>query len=179
MVWIGVPPALSNRLWARLRARNAISSCIVFSKSARCSSVKGCTYLTIITSSGRGEYATKSGLTLMRYCISIVSKNFWSGTYQCQRASQRRPLAPAALHQLRWLFPRDPRHALAWQARGAREAGVGGGRAGGGLGHPRGRPGVRGGPEHGAAVVGRGGGPCHGLFPVLLARRAGHAGPTG
>src|SRR6266853_5175691 len=76
-----VPAALSNRLWARLRARNAGSSFMVFSKSARCSSVKGCTYLTIITSSGRGEYATKSGLTLMRYCISIVSKNFWSGTY--------------------------------------------------------------------------------------------------
>src|SRR5215831_18567707 len=81
MVWIGVPPALSNRLWARLRARNAVSSFIVFSKSSRCSSVKGCTYLTIITSSGRGEYATKSGLTLMRYCTNIVSKNFWSGTY--------------------------------------------------------------------------------------------------
>src|SRR5712691_11924790 len=48
-----------------------------------------------------------------------------------------------------------------------------------GLGHPRGRPGVRGGPEHGAAVVGRGGGPCHGLFPVLLARPPCHAGPTG
>src|SRR5712691_1896815 len=81
MVWMGVPAALSNRLWARLRARNAVSSFMVFSKSARCSSLKGCTYLTIITSSGRGEYATKSGLTLMRYCISIVSKNFWSGTY--------------------------------------------------------------------------------------------------
>ena len=76
MVWMGVPAALSNRLWARLRARNAGASCIVFAKSARCSSVKGCTYLTIITSSGRGEYATQSSLTLMRYCINIVSKNF-------------------------------------------------------------------------------------------------------
>src|SRR5712691_918854 len=82
MAWMDVPAALSNRLWARLRARNAVSSFMVFSKSARCSSLKGCTYLTIITSSGRGEYATKSGLTLMRYCISIVSKNFWSGTYE-------------------------------------------------------------------------------------------------
>src|SRR6266511_2775788 len=81
MAWMGVPAALNNRLWARLRARNAVSSFMVFSKSARCSSLKGCTYLMIITSSGRGEYATKSGLTLMRYCISIVSKNFWSGTY--------------------------------------------------------------------------------------------------
>src|SRR2546428_10573323 len=51
---MGVPAALSNRLWARLRARNAMSSCIVFSRSSRCSSVKGCTYLTIIPSSGRG-----------------------------------------------------------------------------------------------------------------------------
>src|SRR5215475_3081741 len=84
MVLIGVPAALSNRLWARLRARNAVPSFIVFSKSAHCSSLKGCTYLTIITSSGRGEYVTKSGLTLMRYCISIVSKNFWSGTYRRQ-----------------------------------------------------------------------------------------------
>ena len=50
--------------------------CHRFSKSARCSLVKGCTYLMIITSSGRGEYATKSGWTLMRYCINIVSKNF-------------------------------------------------------------------------------------------------------
>src|SRR2546428_10000722 len=73
MVWMGVPAALSNRLWARLRARKAVSSFIVFSKSSRCSSVKGCTYLTIITSSGRGEYATKIGLTLMRYCINFVS----------------------------------------------------------------------------------------------------------
>src|SRR2546426_3709519 len=82
MAWMGVPAALNNRLWARLRARNAVSSFMVFSKSARCSSLKGCTYLMIITSSGRGEYATQSGLTLMRYCISIVSKNFWSGTYE-------------------------------------------------------------------------------------------------
>src|SRR6266511_274945 len=88
MAWMGVPAALNNRLWARLRARNAVSSFMVFSKSARCSSLKGCTYLMIITSSGRGEYATKSGLTLMRYCISIVSKNFWSGTYLARAEHQ-------------------------------------------------------------------------------------------
>src|SRR5215467_13467395 len=58
------------------------------------------------------------------------------GQYQCQRSPQRRPLAPAALQQLWRLLPGDPWHAVAWQARGAREAGVGGGRAGGGLGHP-------------------------------------------
>src|SRR6266568_3077443 len=93
MAWMGVPAALNNRLWARLRARNAVSSFMVFSKNARCSSLKGCTYLTIITSSGRGEYATQSGLTLMRYCISIVSKNFWSGTYAYANATHERRAA--------------------------------------------------------------------------------------
>jgi hypothetical protein len=34
---------------------------MVFSKSARCPSVKGCTYLTLVTSSGHGDYAMKSG----------------------------------------------------------------------------------------------------------------------
>src|SRR6266446_2634210 len=82
MVWIGVPPALSNRLWARLRARNAVSSFIVFSKSARCSSVKGCTSLTIIPSSGRGAYATKRGLTLMRYCNQHCVKKLLVGYLQ-------------------------------------------------------------------------------------------------
>src|SRR6266508_1897574 len=95
MAWMGVPAALNNRLWARLRARNAVSSFMVFSKSARCSSLKGCTYFMIITSSGRGEYATKSGLTFIRYCISILSKNFWSGTYSLWRqedAHHREPV---------------------------------------------------------------------------------------
>src|SRR5712664_2022345 len=109
-------------------------------------------------------------------CVSGLAR---AGQYQCQWASQRWPLAAAALQQLWRLLPGDPWHPVAWEARGAREAGVGGGRTGGGLGHPCCRPGVRGGPEHGAAVVGRGGGPCHSLFPVFLARRAGHAGPTG
>src|SRR2546422_6872617 len=103
MAWMGVPAALNNRLWARLRARNAVSSFMVFSKSARCSSLKGCTYLMIITSSGRGEYATQSGLTLMRYCISIVSKNFWSGTYvvlQLAGRIQMVRLVDAAIQQI-------------------------------------------------------------------------------
>src|SRR5439155_4794721 len=58
------------------------------------------------------------------------------GQYHVQRSSQRWTVAPAALHGLRELFPRNPRHAGAWQARRARLAGVGGGRAGGGLGPP-------------------------------------------
>jgi hypothetical protein len=49
---------------------------MVFSKSARCPSVKGCTYRTLVTSLGRGDYAMESGLTLMRWRIGIVSKNF-------------------------------------------------------------------------------------------------------
>ena len=48
-----------------------------------------------------------------------------------------------------------------------------------GLGHPRRGPGVRGRPQHGAAVVGRGRGPSPGLLAVFPARRARHAGATG
>src|SRR5438128_6755881 len=44
-----IPWTLSKRLWAR--ARGEPSYFIVFSKNARCSSVRGCTYLTIGTSS--------------------------------------------------------------------------------------------------------------------------------
>src|SRR2546427_8303281 len=88
MALMVVPAALSNTLWARLRARKEVSSCMVFSKSSRCSSVKGCTYLTLVTSSGHGEYATKSGLTLMRYRIGIVSKNFRSEEHTSELQSQ-------------------------------------------------------------------------------------------
>src|SRR2546422_9242549 len=117
MAWMGVPAALNNRLWARLRARNAVSSFMVFSKSARCSSLKGCTYLMIITSSGRGEYATQSGLTLMRYCISIVSKNFWSGTYRVWQCIPTRGLVgqgegPWDGHQGRQLLGRHAQRNL-------------------------------------------------------------------
>src|SRR5436309_14596392 len=46
-----IPWTLSKRLWARARARGEPSYFIVFSNNARCSSVRGCTYLTIGTSS--------------------------------------------------------------------------------------------------------------------------------
>src|SRR5205814_4134103 len=60
MAFLGLPAALSHTPWARLRARKTVSSCIVFSQRARCSSVKGCPSLTIITASGRRKYATQS-----------------------------------------------------------------------------------------------------------------------
>jgi hypothetical protein len=86
----------------------------------------------------RGEHLVP---LLSRSCLSL-----WrlarAGQYHVQRASQRRPLATAALHELWRLLPRDPRHPVAWQARGAREARVGGGRAGGRLGHSCRSPGV-------------------------------------
>src|SRR5262249_44859508 len=81
MALMGVPAALSNRLWARLRARKEGASFIVVSKSCRCACVRGCTYLTIITSSGCPKGAMQNGSALMRYKIGIVSKNFWSSTY--------------------------------------------------------------------------------------------------
>jgi hypothetical protein len=43
MSLIVVPWALSNRLWARLRARKEGSFFIAFSKRSRCSVVRGCT----------------------------------------------------------------------------------------------------------------------------------------
>ena len=55
------------------------------------------------------------------------------GNITCQWPSQRRPLAPAALRGLWRLLSRDPRHAVAWQARRARPARMGGGRVGGRL----------------------------------------------
>ena len=65
-----------------------------------------------------------------------------AGQSPCQRASQRRPLAPAALHQLWRLCARNARDAVSWQARRARLAGVGHGCSGRRVGHPRRRPGV-------------------------------------
>src|SRR2546421_10165814 len=90
MAWMGMPAALNNIFFLMIR-RPPRSTLFPYTTLFRsCSSLKGCTYLTIITSSGRGEYATKSDLTLMRYCISIVSKNFWSGTYQSDSAIPHR-----------------------------------------------------------------------------------------
>src|SRR5262252_10974835 len=85
MSLIAVPWALSNRPWARLRARKEGASFIVISKSCRCSWVRGCTYRTIITSSSCTKGAMKICPALMRYTIGIVSENFWSSTYQQAR----------------------------------------------------------------------------------------------
>src|SRR5215471_8702218 len=69
MALIGMPSLLSKRPWARIRARCEASFFIALSKRARCCSVKGCTYLTLIASkvvshiglvwSYRGRYYTK------------------------------------------------------------------------------------------------------------------------
>src|SRR6266704_2095191 len=48
MALIVIPSLLSKRPWARIRARCAASFFIVLSKSSRCCSVRGHTYLTII-----------------------------------------------------------------------------------------------------------------------------------
>jgi hypothetical protein len=85
----------------------------------------------------RGEHLVP---LLSRSCLSL-----WrlarAGPSHVPRASHRRPLATAAWHALWWLLPRDPRHPVAWHARGARAARVGGGRAGGRQGHTGRSPG--------------------------------------
>src|SRR6266571_3368011 len=48
MALIVMPSLLSKRPWARIRARCEASFFIVLSKSSRCCSVRGHTYLTII-----------------------------------------------------------------------------------------------------------------------------------
>src|SRR5258708_38642588 len=48
MALIVMPSLLSKRPWARIRARCEASFFIILSKSARCCSVRGHTYLTII-----------------------------------------------------------------------------------------------------------------------------------
>src|SRR5215471_16751064 len=48
MALIVMPSLLSKRPWARIRARCEASFFIVLSKSARCCSVRGRTYLTLI-----------------------------------------------------------------------------------------------------------------------------------
>src|SRR5262245_186347 len=48
MALIVMPSLLSTRPWSRIRTRCAASFFIVLSKSVRCSSVRGHTYLTLI-----------------------------------------------------------------------------------------------------------------------------------
>src|SRR5262249_13005500 len=80
MALIVIPSLLSKRPWARIRARCEASFFIVLSKSARCCSVRGRTYLTIIdldidftyriVESYRGKYYTKKLLVGHLYTIS-------------------------------------------------------------------------------------------------------------
>src|SRR6266446_483425 len=90
-----IPWTLSKRLWARARARGEPSYFIVFSKNARCSSVRGCTYLTIGTSSwgvqskakvyivlDMGRYYTKKllgGRLCKDFCLDMLILMRFSG----------------------------------------------------------------------------------------------------
>src|SRR6266849_6575303 len=61
---IVIPSALSNRLWARARARGDVSWVIVCSRRSRCVSSRGCTYRTVGTLSGGVASETKVWITL-------------------------------------------------------------------------------------------------------------------
>src|SRR5215468_5125038 len=76
MALIILPSLLSKRPWARIRARCEASFFIVFSKSIRCCSVRGRTYLTLIDL----DIGCTSVLC-WSYRENIIPKNFWSGTY--------------------------------------------------------------------------------------------------
>src|SRR5215510_6572747 len=76
MALIVMPSLLSKRPWARIRARCEASFFIVFSKSIRCCSVRGRTYLTLIDL----DIGCTSVL-FWSYRENIIPKNFWSGTY--------------------------------------------------------------------------------------------------
>src|SRR4029453_271304 len=68
---------------------------------------------------------SRCGLSLWRLGRVGQSPGQWS--------SQWRSLAPVALHRLQRVFSGNPWHAVAWQARRARPAGMGGGGVGGRL----------------------------------------------
>src|SRR4029450_2284570 len=81
MALIVMPSLLSKRPWARIRARCEASFFIVFSKSVRCCSVRGSTYLTLIDlESGctyhivwafhRGILYQKTFGLALTYCVS-------------------------------------------------------------------------------------------------------------
>src|SRR5213592_3802826 len=103
-----IPWTLSKRLWARARARGEPSYFIVFSKNARCSSVRGCTYLTIGTSSwgvqskakvyivlDMGRYYTKKllGGRLTARIASVFSRSTTVSPFT-QRLSRRGTSSP-------------------------------------------------------------------------------------
>src|SRR5216683_5754099 len=64
MSLIVIPSALSNRLWARARARGDVSWVIVCSRRSRCVSSRGCTYRTVGTLSCGVASETKVWITL-------------------------------------------------------------------------------------------------------------------
>src|SRR5262245_26210534 len=76
MAWIVIPSLLSKRPWARIRARCEASFFIVLSKSIRCCSVRGRTYLTLMDLDLGFTY-----VLFWSYRENIIPKNFWLGTY--------------------------------------------------------------------------------------------------
>src|SRR6267378_4353575 len=90
MALIVMPSLLSTRPWARIRARCEASFFIVLSKSARCCSVRGHTYLTIIHLGSGFTY--RIVLKLSRGILYqktfgralMVFRDFFTGTLRAQ-----------------------------------------------------------------------------------------------
>src|SRR6266702_3930771 len=101
------------------------------------------------------------------------------GNLRANGQSQWWPLAATTVCSLSPLFSGDPRYALAWQAGLCRAHRTRHRVPGRGAGHPGHGAGLRGRPQHGAAVAGGGGGAAPGLFPTRPARCAGPAGTAG
>src|SRR5215472_9769895 len=85
MAWIVIPSLLSKRPWARIRARCEASFFIVLSKSIRCCSVRGRTYLTLMDLDLGFTY-----VLFWSYRENIIPKNFWLGTYHSLSATRRK-----------------------------------------------------------------------------------------
>src|SRR5712691_10237157 len=78
---IVIPSALSNRLWARARARGDVSWVIVCSRRSRCVSSRGCTYRTVGTLSCGVASETKVWITLYTsryYAKKLLVRHLWS-----------------------------------------------------------------------------------------------------
>src|SRR5882672_399520 len=92
-----IPWTLSKRLWARARARGEPSYFIVFSKNARCSSVRGCTYLTIGTSSWGVQSKAKVYIVLdmgRYYTKKLLGERLFASSFDVFVYGTRSPFGP-------------------------------------------------------------------------------------